>query len=303
MPKKAVDKEQPIVINEIEMTTITFCVLGTSPLIMNRFQQKAWQELLLPSARKNHAERAATLKHDPVAEFRGAAYRNRDLNSPAYTHIPNGSFKGALASAALDIPGATKAKMERLTAIVETNIDLFGIPNIFCAMVRNSDMNRTPDVRTRPIFPEWAAKVSVRYVRSLLTERTIANLFGAAGMIVGIGDWRPQKNGSYGCWKCVPETDADFKRITAKQGRKAQEAAFATPIYFDEDTEELLTWFEKEIRVREREGMLDGGKDAGRRKYNAPRVPVIDEDVHGNLQTVVKANGRGRGRRAAAAAA
>jgi hypothetical protein len=249
-------REATIVVNEIRMNEVGFCVLGQSPMIMHRYLLKAWQELLLPSRRKTAAERDRALKHDPFAEFRGAVYRNRDSNTASLIHVPHGAFHGALASAAIDIPGATKAKMERLTSITDVTVELFGIPHIFCAMVRNSDQNRTPDVRTRPIFPEWACRVTIQYVKDLLTERAIGNLFGAAGTIVGIGDWRPQKGGPYGRWRVVQENNADFRRIIGKQGRNAQVAALQSPSYYDDDTKELLEWFQQEIRVREREDQL-----------------------------------------------
>jgi hypothetical protein len=251
--KTAKAKDQQIEVQEIEMVEIHFYVLGTSPLIMNRFNQKAWHELLLPSQARNRADMEQTLKHDPVAEFRGAVYRNRDPEEPSLIHIPNGAFHGCIASAALDMPGATKAKIERLTRITDVNINLFGLPQLFMSMVRNSDMNRTPDVRTRPIFPEWCCKVSVRYVRKILSERTVSNLFGAAGSIVGIGDWRGQKGGPYGAFRLVDDSNTDFKRIVKTMGRVAQEKALQHPICADEDTEELLQWFNFEVARREQD--------------------------------------------------
>jgi hypothetical protein len=253
MAKKPTTKnnDAQIEVQEIEMVEIDFFVLGTTPLIMNRFNQKAWHELLLPSLRRNQADLEQSLKHDPVGEFRGAMYRNRDPKAASLVHIPNGAFHGCVASAALDIPGATKSKIERLTRIADVNINLFGLPQLFMAMVRNSDMNRTPDVRTRPLFPEWACKITIRYVRKILSERTVANLLGAAGMIVGIGDWRGQKGGPYGAFRLVAADNADFKRITKTMGRVPQQQAFDRPVPHDEDTEELLAWFHAEVARRE----------------------------------------------------
>jgi len=250
MAKKG--QSETIEVNEINMEEMRFNVLGTSPIIMNRFNQKAWQELLLPSARQSRATLESKLKHDPVAEFRGALYRNRDVKCPALIHVPNGAFHGAIAQAGVDMPGAAKAKLERLTSVTDINIDLFGVPHLFMAMVRNSDMNKTPDVRTRPIFPEWACTVTVRYVKQLIPQAAIANLFGAAGVIVGVGDWRPQKGGSFGTWRLVPDDDAAFRSIVKKQGRPAQQAAYDKPVCFDQDTEELMAWFEAELDRRDK---------------------------------------------------
>lgn len=263
MMKKKGAKES-IDVNEIDMTELMFYIVGTSPLIMNRFSQKAWQQLLLPPTSVNRAEREQTLKHNPVEEFRGAVYRNRDDKRPSLIHVPNGMFHKAIASAALDIPGATKAKIERLTKIPDVNIDLYGVPRLFCAMVRNSDMNRTPDVRTRPIFDQWACKITVRYVTGILTERTIAALLGAAGKIVGIGDWRGEKGGPYGAFRLAQEDDKEFGLITKTMGRKAQVQALASPVCYDPDTEELLSWFEAEVARRERTSQLGAGAGRGR---------------------------------------
>jgi hypothetical protein len=109
-----------------------------------------------------------------IGEFRGAIYRCRDPKTPTAIHIPNGTFHGALCNAALDLPGATRAKMERLTKVVDPTIHLYGVRHVLCMMVRNSDINRTPDVRTRPIFPQWACQITIAYVQSLITERTVA---------------------------------------------------------------------------------------------------------------------------------
>jgi len=254
MPAKK-KTEEVIEISEIQMSEAQFYVVGTSPLIMHRFSRKAWQELLMPSVRENRASLEQKLKHDPHAEYRGAFYRNRDPKAPALFHLPNGAFHGALAAAALDMPGAKKAQIERLTRVTDINIDLFGVPEIFCAMVRNSDIAHTPDVRTRPIFPRWCCVVTIRFVKNIVTQRTIANLFGAAGAITGIGDWRGQKGGPYGSWKLVGPNDHQFREIK-KQGRTVQLKAYEKPAYYDEDTTEILGWFESEVRRREMQDHL-----------------------------------------------
>jgi hypothetical protein len=266
------------------MKEVKFNVVGKTPMIMNRFPQKAWQELLFPSGRRSRASLEQTLKHDPLNEFRGALYRCRDDKSPTLIHVPNGAFHSALASVAIDVPGAAKAKIERLTKVIDVNIALYGVPQIYCAMVRNSDMNHTPDVRTRPIFPEWACTVSFSFMKNVLSESTIARLFGAAGVIIGIGDWRGQKGGPFGSFKLVSDNDATFQRIVKTQGRKAQMEAWENPAYFDEDTRELLLWFETEVLVREK-NLPSASKKKATRKSNGRKPPgrVVEEDSAGNF--------------------
>ena len=235
-------------IEAIKTRRIIIKVVGTSPLIMHRFSFKARQELLFPSPKKNASERAGTLKHNVVEEYRECFYRNRNPKSAALFHLPNGTVHGALASAALDIPGATKASIERLTQVIG-NVELFGVPKLFMAMVRSSDMGRTPDVRTRPIFERWACTVEIEYKTDPLTDNQILNLLSAAGFLVGIGDWRRQKGGEYGAFRVANANDADHREIL-KEGRAAQQRAFDKPEEYDEDTSELLSWFTAEIARR-----------------------------------------------------
>lgn len=249
---KVVKEKTAIEIQEIKMGRVRCNIVGTSPLIMHRFASKAWRELLFPSGRKNSAERAESLKHDPIGEFREAVYINRSEAEPALIHFPNNAFSKALAAAALDIPGANKSQISRLTSIASTQVNFFGCPQVFMAMVRSSDMNHTPDVRSRPIFPEWACTIEIQFVSSLLKQNQVINLLAAAGVIVGLGDWRPQKGGNYGQFKIVGDEDEDFRRIVKTQGRVAQRHALAAAESYDADTEELLAWFKEEVVKRER---------------------------------------------------
>lgn len=47
-------------------------------------------------------------------------------------------------------------------------------------------------IRTRPIFRNWSANVTVMYNEELANKNAITDWMNAAGQQVGIGDWRPQ---------------------------------------------------------------------------------------------------------------
>ena len=74
MAKAANTGNGEIIIFEQTRGKIEFCVLGTTPLIHNRMSQKVLQELLFPKGRKNAAEKAVTMKHNPMEEFRNSPY-------------------------------------------------------------------------------------------------------------------------------------------------------------------------------------------------------------------------------------
>jgi hypothetical protein len=252
MAKRAKKQSIEMVIESIRIGSMQAFLLGTSPLIMHRFSKKAREELLLPRGELNRAEKAEHLKHDPMAEFRESIYRNRNANEPTFIHFPSGAFGKAMASTALDIPGATKAQMARLTNVVSTQVNLYGVPQLYMSMVRNSDIGHTPDIRTRAIFPEWCCGLTAEFVATLIKEGQCGNLLSAAGRIRGIGDWRPEKGGMHGMFRLVDADDPELKRIMKEGGREAQMAAFANPQYYDYETEELMLWFIEECKRREK---------------------------------------------------
>ena len=235
---------------------IDFHIVGTSPLILNRMSEKAKHELLMPKGRKNAIERATTLKHVPIDEYRASAYTLKDETRDTWLALLSTSFKGALRSAALDMPGAKKAQIGRLTYIAGEFVGIYGVPKLFMSITRSADMNKTPDVRTRAIVPEWACVVTVTYVLPLIRPQAVINLLAAAGLTIGVGDWRPEKgSGSYGQFRLAEPDDADFKRIVEQGGRAAQVAGFQNPVCYDDETTELLSWFETERASRQLKGV------------------------------------------------
>lgn len=245
MAKKEVDST--IVIEPIKTETVQFAVVGTSPIILNRLSKKTREELLLPRGRKNAAQKQAELKHDPLQEFRDSPYIMPD-GSPTYLGVMASAFKGAMMTAALDLPGTKKAQIGRLVYVVGDYVPIFGIPKLFMSITRSADINHTPDVRTRAIIPHWAALVTVRFVVPLMNAQAVGNLLAAAGVTAGIGDWRPEKGkGSYGQFRLAVVDDPELNSIIEEGGREAQMAAMDEPECYDRETEELFSWFLDEV--------------------------------------------------------
>jgi hypothetical protein len=240
----------------LETGVAKFCILGTTPLIQNRLAEKARMELLFPRGRLSSADKKKNLKHDPIGEFRSAAYAPPDKEYATRLIIPARAFSKALAQAALDTPGAAKTEIIRLTWIVAENgidVPLYGIPQVYMAPVRMADQKKTPDIRTRAILALWACYLIVRYMKPQLTAETIGNLLARAGALIGIGDDRHEKGGSHGMFELVSEDNERFQYLIKHASRVAQNEALAKPTCFDAETEELLSWFDLELVRRERE--------------------------------------------------
>jgi hypothetical protein len=254
MPIKAKKTEDDpvIVVNEIQVAHIRFNILGTSPLVPHAVSAKNKGALLFPPPKKTTAEKASTMKHEPFEEYVEAAYRFRDEDEvPTRLYMPGAAFHSAMAHAAIDMANAKKAQVARLTTITNEKVAVYGVPQIWSTIVRSSDMARTPDVRTLPIIPRWACSIEVEFAQPQLKEASIANLMGAAGKFQGIGDGRPQHGKlSMGRFRLCPDDDPEFMKIKREGTRKAQDLALQNPVYYDIETEQLLSWFLEEKKRR-----------------------------------------------------
>jgi hypothetical protein len=245
----AAPKADEINVLEIHQGELQMCILGTSPLLFNRMAEKAKRELLMPKGRKSAADRAASLKHQPLEEYRNSVYRRADhVRGATRLLFPAPAFKSVMATAALDLPGTKRTEIGRLTWIMGEKVEIYGIPRLRMDVVRSADMNRTPDVRTRACLAEWACRVTVRFVMPKLRETAVANLMAAGGVTCGIGDFRQEKGkGNAGQFQLVEPDHPDFQRVIEAGGTEAQDAALREPEMWDDETAELMGWFGAEV--------------------------------------------------------
>jgi hypothetical protein len=239
---------------EVSKGFAELCIVGDEPLICNRLSEKARHELLLPAPKRNATERATMLKHKPYDEFRASPYALQ--SGPTRIAVLSASFKKAMMTAALDLPNTKKAQIGRLVWVQGLYTSIFGVPQIICAPVRSADMNRTPDIRTRAIIPEWACRLRIEFVQPLMKVNAVLRLLAAAGLFIGVGDWRKEKgSGTFGGFHLVEPDDAQFLSIIEGGGRDMQDEALKAPAAYDEETASLLGWFDEEISRRQGKGV------------------------------------------------
>lgn len=248
---------ETIDILDVKKGRAQFYILGDSPLICNAMSAKAQHELLLPRGRKTAADKASTLKHNPEQEFRDSVYYSRDDDSPTLIVVKATSFKKATMGAALDLPGTNKTQIGRLLYVVGDEVPIYGIPEIMLSVTRSADIKKTPDVRSRAIFPAWCTKITVEFAEPILKAPIITKLMAAAGITQGVGDWRVEKgSGNYGRFSVVSEDHPQIKMLMDSGTRQAQREALDHPAPYDSETDQLLSWYETEI---ERRGFAEKG--------------------------------------------
>lgn len=237
-------------VEPLKRGSLTLRIIGTTPLIQNRMSAKVKQALLVGSRKKTSAERLS-IKHSPFDEYRDAIEQLRSGSTAVGLRVV--AVKAAMCTAAVDTAGTTKAGSQRLLFMPGDFFELYGVPQIRMDVTRSADMNRTPDVRTRPIFERWGAEVEVHYVVPQLSAKSVTSLLMNAGMLCGVGDYRQEKGkGAFGSFRVIDarSKDEEWSELVKHGGRKAQLAAIEDPEPFDRETEELLAFFQEEVNRR-----------------------------------------------------
>jgi hypothetical protein len=219
----AVAKKQEVGIElpalNIGMMEVT--LIGDSPLIVHAWSMKAKKEMLDKQLKKAKGAREAK---DPTADFNASMYR---LNDDGFG-FPSVAFKGAAVTAGTSVAGITKVAARQAFHILGEDADIDGAfegskSRVNLVRIEGSkpqmreDMVRvgmgTADLRYRAEFSDWHTKILVRYNANVLSESQILNLLNTAGFAVGVGEWRPEKDGAYGMFHVA--TEAEMKKLEA----------------------------------------------------------------------------------------
>lgn len=164
-------------------------LIGDSPLICHAWSKKAKQEMLDKQMKRAKTAKAAK---DPERDFRESLYNHPDGGYG----FPVVAFKAAAVDACSHVSGVTKVEARGAFHINGEFVKIKGTPTMREDMVRIG--MGTADIRFRGEFKQWSTEFVVRYNSNVLSGEQIVNLFNTAGFAIGVGEWRPQKDGSYG---------------------------------------------------------------------------------------------------------
>jgi hypothetical protein len=195
--------EAQIVIQRIGRETILVPIVGTAPLIVNKFSEKAKRQMLdAMQGRKNPKQ-----PKDPEADYTAALYRTKDGGYG----FPAIGFKAATVSAARffgkDVTMTSLRQCLFFNGVLteadpQSLVEIVGEPHMREDVVTVGMKGH--DLRYRPEFSEWSAMLEVVYVKSMLSMDSVLSLIDAAGLGVGVGEWRPEKSGDFGTFMIDP---------------------------------------------------------------------------------------------------
>jgi len=220
-------KSQVINIKPVKLEMQRITIVGTSPLIVHAWSHKAKQEML----DKQRGKKVGA-KHDikiPVNDFMDSLYWLSEKPEPGETDeeaeanwfaaVENGARFGFPVTgikqsiitgayrAGLDVKqtelrgtffleGATDASTPDIAEIVGP------APLMREDMVKVGGMSKVADIRHRGEFREWEIPLVLKYnANGKYTPEQILNFVNYGGFVVGIGEWRPERDGQMGTYE------------------------------------------------------------------------------------------------------
>ena len=244
MPTKK--KDDTIVVESLKRQTGVFTIRGMTGMYTHRMSAKAKHQLMVGGRKKTTAEKQV-IKHNPYEEFLESMHVEEGFHENSHVMFPAMAIKAAMATSALVTAGITKADVQRLIYLPDEMIPLFGTPKLRMDITRSADINRTPDVRTRAYFSDWATQVRITWIEPQLNARAVASLLNNAGLICGIGDYRQEKGkGNYGTFEIIDAEDIPDELLDAD----AQWEAIQNPMPDNLESRTLLKQYDEEVISR-----------------------------------------------------
>lgn len=177
---------------ELQLRQAIIELIGSTPLVVHQFSQKAQQEML--DAQMGKAKKGK-VNRDPEQEYRDSLHVRPD----GKYGFPAVGFKGAVVTSANDA-GMQKTMIRRAFHVTgQELVEIEGEPHMRTDIVKIG--MGTSMVRFRGEFSQWKAKVPIVYNAGVISLEQLVNLFRLAGFGVGVGEWRPERDGVLGTWE------------------------------------------------------------------------------------------------------
>lgn len=179
-----------------------------SPLCIHRFGKKAQDEI---RDKKLKQQKRLRERLDAEAELRDALYETLEGD----VGFPVGGIKSCMTEAAHRDMGVEKTLIRKAVFILGDGWSNETAPRELVFIKGNwkgrEDIVRVggtkgtgkPDLRYRPFWDKWSIDLRIEYDADLITPEVIINLLNRAGFGVGIGEHRPQKDGTWGRFEVV----------------------------------------------------------------------------------------------------
>jgi hypothetical protein len=204
--------DEEIKIPKLNIQTLQLVLVGDRPLIVHAWSKKAKQAMLDKQQKK--ASKGKEVRN-PQRDYEESLYRMADKNHG----FPAVAFKAAAVTACSQIDGVKKVFARQTFHILGGDlVRIYGDEPVM-----REDMVRvgmgTADLRYRGEFKSWWVDLDIEYNASAISKEQLVNIFNTSGFGVGVGEWRPEKDGRNGRYHVATETEAQRLRNSVKKRR------------------------------------------------------------------------------------
>lgn len=217
--------EEVIVIKPIKMATAKIKIVGISPLLVHKWDEKAIKQM--EDAQAGKGKTKAKEPREPFRDFIESAYwikgkpteytqeaLDRAYENGALTGFPLTAVKQCANSAAYRLKWVPNQMALRGTYFLSGDFDR-DLGTIREKPESRRDMVRvgmgSADLRYRAFYPEWSLEFNLEYnvteAANTWTLENILTCIEAGGQTVGIGEWRPEKDGDFGRFRVERVSD------------------------------------------------------------------------------------------------
>ena len=196
-------KSAGIELPPLNIQTLKVRLIGDSPLIVHAWSPKALAQMAAKQQKKATAGREAK---DPWADFCGSMYwlserpenpTEADVETARFG-FPAIAFKAAAVTACTSIGAITKVAARQAFHVEGEYVEIKSpSPPSMREDVCRVGMG-TADLRYRGEWAKWSVDLLVKFNAGIMSAEQVINLFETAGFAVGVGEWRPERDGPYG---------------------------------------------------------------------------------------------------------
>lgn len=186
----------------LALETIEIPLIGTSPLIVHAWSEKALRAMADKQQKRASKGREAKI---PFEDFVGSLYwlsekpekpTEEDVEQARFG-LPSIAFKAAAVTACTSTGAITKVAARQAFHVVGEMVEIIGPPPAMREDVCRVGMG-TADLRYRGQFDPWGVRLRVQLNTAVISAEQVVNLFNLAGFAVGVAEWRPERDGGYG---------------------------------------------------------------------------------------------------------
>lgn len=186
----------------LSLETVEIPLVGTAPLIVHAWSEKALRTMADKQQKKATKGREAKV---PFDDFVGSLYwlserpeksTDEDVGRARFG-LPALAFKNAAVTACTSTGAITKIAARQAFHVEGEMVEIIGPPPAMREDVCRVGMG-VADLRYRGQFDPWGVRVRVQINTAVISPEQVVNLFALAGFAVGVAEWRPERNGGYG---------------------------------------------------------------------------------------------------------